>query len=186
MPGGGADSLVNARLVRTATAVFIGFAGFYVLLRSKNILAVDGAHRCLEVFRRQGAFFHGNNHMLYPVDVLVWTRLVAALGLRPTGPIQFFSNVELMNCVAGAACLAIFYSLVSFAVSPGWLALGVTVGYGFSKAFLEQATNAGEPLVGVFWSFLAMLCAVFSPRSVGPPDSQWRSRNKPRMPASHW
>ena len=71
MPGGGADSLVNARLVRTATAVFIGFAGFYVLLRSKNILAVDGAHRCLEVFRRQGVFFHGNNHMLYPVDVLV-------------------------------------------------------------------------------------------------------------------
>ena len=90
MPGGGADSLVNARLVRTATAVFIGFAGFYVLLRSKNILAVDGAHRCLEVFRRQGAFFHGNNHMLYPVDVLVWTRLSAELGLRPNGPIQFF------------------------------------------------------------------------------------------------
>ena len=48
MPERGTDSLVNARLVRNATAVFIGFAGFYVLLRSKNILAVDGAHRCLE------------------------------------------------------------------------------------------------------------------------------------------
>jgi hypothetical protein len=170
MPARGAESLVNARLLRNATAVFIGFAGFYALLRSKNILAVDGAHRCLEVYRRQSAFLNGNNHMLYPVDVLVWTRLVAALGLRPTGPIQFFSNAELMNCLAGAASLAILYLLLSFAVSPGWLALGVTVGYGFSKAFFDQATNAAEPLVGVFWSFLAMLFAVllFKVRSNWP------------------
>jgi hypothetical protein len=30
MPGGGADSLVNARMIRTATAVFISFTGFYL------------------------------------------------------------------------------------------------------------------------------------------------------------
>jgi hypothetical protein len=156
------DALIKARLARIPAAVFISFASFYALLRSKNILAVDGAHRCLEVFRRQGPFFHGNNHMLYPVDVLVWTRLVAAVGLRPTGPIQFFSNVELMNCLAGAACLAILYFLMSLAVSPWWLALSITVGYGFSKAFLTHATNAGEPVVGVFWSFLAIFFAVLS------------------------
>ena len=66
-----------------------------------------------------------------------------------------------MNCLAGAACLGILYFLIPWRALRA-TALGVTVGYGFSKAFLEQATNAGEPLVGVFWGFLAMLAAVLA------------------------
>jgi hypothetical protein len=152
----------NARSARTSAILFASFATFYALHRSKNIVAVDGAHRCFEVYRRQSLFFHPNNHLLYPVNVFVWSRIAAVLGFKENGPLQFFSTVELMNCLAAAACLALLYSLMH-AVIPSWrVCLGVTVGYGFSKAFLEQATNANEPMMGVFWSLLAILFAALS------------------------
>ena len=149
--------ITKKRSVRIPATIFLCFACLYALLRSSNILAVDGAHRCLEVFRHQGLLFHANNHMLYPANVLLWTRFASALGLNTNGPLQFFSTVELMNCFAGAACLVVLYLLMSSAVSSWQLVLCGTVAYGFSKAFLEHATNAAEPLVGVFWSFLATL-----------------------------
>ena len=86
----------------TVAVFFLVFALVFSILRSRDIFAVDGAFRCLEVFRRGGIFFHDNNHMLYPVNVLLWTRLMSALGLTSNGPLQFFSNVELMNCTAAA------------------------------------------------------------------------------------
>lgn len=152
----------NARSAQTPVILFASFATFYALLRSKNVVAVDGAHRCFEVYRRQSLFFHPNNHLLYPVNVFAWSRIAAVLGFKENGPLQFFSTVELMNCLAAAACLALLYSLMH-AVVPSWkICLGVTVGYGFSKAFLEQATNANEPMMGVFWSLLAIFFAAIS------------------------
>jgi hypothetical protein len=132
----------------------------FISLRSNDIFAVDGAYRCLDVYHRQHLFFHGNNHMLYPADVLAWTRLISALGFRPTDPIHYFSAVEIMNCLAASGCLTILYILL-YALSRSWrLALGATVGYGLSRAFLVQATNANEPMVGIFWSFLAICFSV--------------------------
>jgi hypothetical protein len=162
MSSGNVNSAFNTRAIRMAALVFVSFFCFYALLRSNNILAVDGAHRSLEVYRHQSIHFHANNHMLYPVNVLAWSRCAAAFGFRSNGPLQFYSTTELMNCFAGAACLAILYLLMSSAISPWRLALWATAGYGFSQAFIEQATNANEPLVGVLWSFLAMLFAALS------------------------
>lgn len=145
-----------------AGLVFASFALIYVLLRSGDIFAVDGAHRCLQVYRRQSIFFHGSNHMLYPVYVLLWTRLTAALGLKSQTPLAFFSTVELMNCVAAAACLAIVFFLM-LRVGRNWrVAVGVTAALGFSKAWFEQATNANEPVVGLLWSLTAVLIAAFA------------------------
>ncbi|MGH9714565.1 MAG: hypothetical protein ACRD5M_14820 [Candidatus Acidiferrales bacterium] len=155
-------SIVTARDARTPAILFASFATFYALLRSKNIFAVDGAHRCFEVYRRQTLFFHPNNHLLYPVNVLVWSRIASVLGLRENGPLQFFSTIQLMNCFAAAGCVALLYFLM-YQVIPSWrLCLGVAVGYGFCKAVLEQATNANEPLMGVLWSLLAISCAALS------------------------
>ena len=140
--------------------VFLAFTLLFISLRSNNIFAVDGAYRCFDVYHRQHLFFHGNNHMLYPANVLAWTRIISILGFRPIDPIHYFSAVEIMNCLAAAGCLTIFYILV-YALSRSLrLALGVTVGYGLSCAFLAQATNANEPMVGIFWSFLAICFAV--------------------------
>src|SRR5258707_9349689 len=63
-----------------AAVVFLASGLIFSLLRSKDIFAVDGAFRCLEVFQRPSIFFHDNNHMLYPVNVFVWTRLAGVLG----------------------------------------------------------------------------------------------------------
>ena len=150
---------LDYRILRVPVSVFAVFSCLFAALRSRDIFAVDGAHRCLQVWHRQGIFLDGTNHMLYPVNVFMWTRLGSALGFKVSGPLQFFSMVELMNCLAGAACLAVLCLLMYLTV-PSWTkAVLVTVGYGFSKAFIEQATNANQPLVGVLWSVLGLLFA---------------------------
>lgn len=145
--------------VRGPAFVFLAFAFLFILLRSKDIFVVDGAYRCLEVFHRQSLFFHGNNHLLYPANVLAWTRLSSAVGFRLDGPFEYFSAVEIMNCLAASGSLTIIYILMHL-VSGSWrMALGATVGYGLSRAFIVQATNANEPMVGIFWSFLGICFA---------------------------
>jgi hypothetical protein len=100
--------------------------------------------------------------MLYPVNVLIWTRLASALGMKPNGPFEFYTTVELMNCFAAAATLAIIFVLIYMAVSSWKLSLGAVVALGLSKACFVQATNANEAVVGLFWSFAAVLILVLA------------------------
>jgi hypothetical protein len=154
------SSSLNAKVVSGTAAIFGGFAYLYALLRSKDVFAIDGAHRCLQVFRRNTIFFQENNHMLYPVNVLFWTRLAAALGMKPHGPFEFYTSVELMNCFAAAATLAIVFILIYVTISSWQLSLAAVVALGLSKAFFEQATNANEAVVGLFWSLAAVLILI--------------------------
>lgn len=150
------------KLAISSFVVFLVFACFFVLFRSQDLLGVDGAFRCLEVYHKQVLFFHGSNHMLYPVNVLLWTRAADYLGFHASDPLSFYSVVELMNCFAAAGCLTIFF-LLTYAASRSWgLATVVTAAFGLSKAFLIHATNASEPMVGIFWSFLAVAAAALS------------------------
>lgn len=142
--------------------VFVGFATLFVLLRSKDFFTVDGSFHCLEVYHRQHIFFDINNHLLYPVDVFAWTHLVGEIGFASGTPLEYFSTVEVMNCLAGAGALAILCLLLYLATSSWFQALGGTIGYGLCKAFIAQATNANQPMLGVFWSFLALLFALLS------------------------
>ncbi len=105
--------LASSWLKGVPILVFLFFALVYSSLRSKELFSVDGNYRCFEVYQRKALFFHSNNHMLYPVDVLVlmWTRWASAFGTSGYEPLQFFSIVETMNCLAGAGCLTILYLL---------------------------------------------------------------------------
>ncbi len=154
-----AERWTRARPLLATALVFVMFAGFFLALRSGDIGAVDGAVRCLEVFRRGRIFFHENNHLLYPANVLVWTRFLSHLGLKASNPEEFYSIAQTMNCVAAAACLAMLFYLSSSLFSSFGLALGLVLGYGFSKAFLLHATNSAEPVVGLFWSLLGICFA---------------------------
>src|SRR5260370_17003985 len=100
--------------------------------------------------------------MLYPVNVLAWTRLLGALGLMGETRQSFYSRVELMNCLAAAASVTMVFWLTKLATRSLRLALCVAAGLGFSKAFLLHATNSAEPMVGIFWSFLAVCLAALS------------------------
>jgi hypothetical protein len=133
-----------------------------VLLRSNNIFGVDGAFRCLEVFRRNALFFHENNHMLYPANVLIWSRLMSALSLESNSAEEFYASTQLMNCFAAACCLAIIFYLVHLVTSSVTLGLSVVSVLGLSNAFLHHATNSAEPLVGILWSLFAVCFAVLS------------------------
>jgi hypothetical protein len=147
------------RFILLTIFVLLTFLSIFAELRSKDMFGVDGAFRCLEVYRRKSLFFHENNHMLYPANVLIWSRIYGAVGREASTPESFFAMVQLMNCVAGAGCLAILFYLTYRVSSSGKLALGVAASYGFSRAFLIHSTNSAEALMGVFWSLLAVSCA---------------------------
>src|SRR5208337_4014877 len=136
--------------------VFVAFTTVFVTFRSNDIFTVDGAFRCFEVYRLHRFHFDINNHLLYLLNVFAWTRFASWLGLSIETPLQFFSTVEIMNCLAGAGCLAIFCYFL-FLVTSSWRhALMGTIGFGLCRAFFAQATNANQPMLGIFWSFLAL------------------------------
>lgn len=147
-----------------AVSVFLFFAVVFLSLRTQQYLDVDGALRSLDVYHRPELFFHGNNHLLYPVNVFLWSQALARLGLKAQTPFQFIALSQAMNAIAAAACLALLYILVWIATSSVRLALVVVSAYGFSRAFLLHATNSAEPVVGLFYSTLAMLLVVESLR----------------------
>jgi len=149
----------SALLAWTTLSVFVGCFAIFCALRTQDILAVDGGNRCFEIYRNPRPYFDINNHLLHYVLIFSWTRLAALFGYTPNGPMQFFHLVTMMNCLAMAASLAIVFVLIFSAVRRWHLALLVTLGYGLTRAFLLQATNANEPPVGIFWSLLGVLFA---------------------------
>ena len=149
-------------VTRVPVLCFLVFAALFALLRSHDIGAVDGASRCLEVYRHQALLIHQDHHLLYLADVYAWTRLAGALGFHLQGPFDFYSVVELMNGLAAAGCLAIFCGLLHRITSSWPWAVAGTLGFGFSRAFLVTATNSNEPMVGLFWSFLGLMFALMA------------------------
>lgn len=156
------NSVKKTQIKISMIVLFMSTVILFAALRSRDMFAVDGAVRCLEVFRRHALFFHENNHMLYPADVLNWSRIAGAMGIRPVTPQGFFAMTELMNCAAAAGCVTILFYLSSLASGSTGLAIGTAAAYGLSRAFLFHATSAAEPMVGVFWSFLALGCGLFA------------------------
>src|SRR5260370_8408449 len=94
---------LHVREVSGAAAIFGCFAILYAALRSNDIFATDGAHRCLEVYHRNTIFFHENNHLLYPVNVLYWSRLAGIFGMKANGPFEFYRMTQLMNSISPPA-----------------------------------------------------------------------------------
>src|SRR6267154_5603564 len=60
-----------------STSALVGLA-----LRTRDCFAVDGAPRCLTVFRHPTLLFHPNNHLFYLVNVLAWTRMADLLQFK--------------------------------------------------------------------------------------------------------
>lgn len=140
-------------------AIFLICLLVYILLRSNDFFAVDGSFRCLEVYRYPELLFQNNNHLFYTPNAWWWSRLAAAAGYKPGGPVKYLHLVELMNCLAGAAALAIFCRLV-LGITESWrIAAGTAAALGLSRAFSAQAVNSNEPMPGVLWSFVGIALA---------------------------
>ncbi len=151
-----------SRLTPEAAALLAVLLAFYLAFHSRNILAIDGNHRAFEVWQRQALFFHGNGHLLYPVNVLLWTGMLRALGFRLESPFAFFAAVTWMNALAAVVALAVFYLLVVCVTEHRGVSLVATAALGVSNCFLTQAVNGNEPMVGFAWAMLALYAAVGS------------------------
>jgi len=140
-----------------ACSALVGLA-----LRSHDCFFVDGAPRCLTVYQNPTLLFHPNNHLLYLVNVFAWTRIAAALRFDLSDPLQFMVAVDTMNCLAAAVCVAVLFWILRKVTSSWKLATIVCIGYGLTTAFLAQAVNPNEPMVGSLWSFLGIAFAILS------------------------
>ena len=145
--------------------VFFNAAVGFLLLRTSDYLAVDGALRALEVYQRGEAFLHPNNHLLYPVDVYIWSKILGSLGLHAHGPFAFLAIAQSMNGVAAAGCLAILYGLCYKLTNRASIAAVITIGLGLSRAFLAHATNSSEPMVGLLWTFVSLALVLYGASS---------------------
>ena len=153
-----------------ALVVFVGATALFAVLHSRQYTEVDGALRCLDVLRRQRLFFHGNNHLLYPANVLAWSRLAGLLGIRATTPEAFLRLTALMNSCAAAGCVALVFALVRRFTGSVVAALGAAVGLAFARAFLLHATASAEPMVGLWWSLLGVAVPAYG----GEAPAVWR------------
>jgi hypothetical protein len=142
-------------------AVFLIASAAFVLLRSSDYFAVDGALRALEIFQKHKPFLHPNNHLLYPINVYVWSGLLSALRIRAQGPLGFLAIAQAMNAVAAAACVAILYGIAYRLTKRASVAALVAGGWGVSRAVLAHATNSAEPMVGVLWSAAALALLLY-------------------------
>jgi hypothetical protein len=156
MPPRPSAALARSPLLQTLL-IWTVFFVLFVALRSHVYTDVDGAVRCLEVFHRQELFFHANNHLLYPVDVFAWHRLLSLFGVKATSPFEYLALTQIMNAVAAAGCAAVLYRLTLLATGSPGAGLAAAALWSFSRAFLRHATNSAEPMVGLLWSCLALL-----------------------------
>lgn len=145
-----------------ALAIGIGFFLFFILLSSRDYMAVDGSTRCLDVAYRNEIFFHGNNHMLYPMHVFFWHKFLSLIGIKASSKLEYMHLTAVMNALAAAGVLVMFYSLLHHITQSFRWALAIISCYAFSRAFLLHATNSTEPTVGLFWSILAIYILVFA------------------------
>jgi hypothetical protein len=147
--------------------VFLVCVCVFILLRSRDFVAVDGAVRCLEVFHRRELFFHANNHLLYPAAIFLWHHLLGLSGYQATTPVAYLAASQLLNAFAAAGCCAIVFRLGTLMTGSWRLALVGTALLAGSRAFLLHATNSAEPMLGLLWSLLATFVLALPPGREG-------------------
>ena len=133
----------------------------FLVLRSSDFLAVDGALRALQVYYLDRPFLHPNSHLLYAVNLYVWSTMLRLLGIVAHDQVTFLRLAEAMNAIAAAACLTIFYGLLHRLTNRRAVAALATLGFGFSSAFLAHATSSAEPMVGLLWSEVSVVLAIY-------------------------
>jgi hypothetical protein len=138
-----------------AAALFCAFLLLFLLLPSQHYAAVDGAMRCLEVLHSPTLSLHGNNHVLYPFWVFLWSKLAAAIGIHATSPFEFIRVTEAMNSVLAAASIALLFTLINLFTDLE-IATLCTLLFGCSTALLLHASNSAEPVAGLFFAVLGI------------------------------
>lgn len=137
-------------------AIFILSAAFFALLQTRQYLAVDGATRCVFIYWHRTPVLGRNNHLLYFVNVYIWTHILSLAAIRATNVFIFIHLAQWMNALAAAGCVSLLFVLCRSASNSASAGLASSLMYPFSNAFLLHATSSAEPVVGLFWSILSI------------------------------
>jgi hypothetical protein len=151
------DILIRQSQRVVGFAIFLVFATLFILLRTQQYLAVDGAVRCLSVYWLGRPMAGGNNHLLYFLNIYVWMKTLSLAGVNAADAFDFVRLSHLMNALAAAGSLWALWRLCCCSAKCKYTAFAVTCGYAFSNAFLLHATSTAEPMMGLFWSFASIL-----------------------------
>ena len=152
------SDFIPARISHTgieSVAVFAIATFAFLLLRSHNLTAVDGPIRAFDIYREPHLKFHSSSHMLSPVYVLAWTQAIAKLGVSLADPKDFIRAVQAMNATLAAGCCAILFALVRSLTGSRKLGIAAALSWSLSNAVLLHATNAAEPMPGLFFPLRA-------------------------------
>jgi hypothetical protein len=159
---GGSSLMTNSASDQTsqrqpwmAVLVALGFALLFLLLRSRQYLAVDGSLRSLVVFHDPSQRLHGNNHMLYPFWIWLWTQTASLVGLKAHDWITFVLQSQAMNAVFAAAAIGILFTVLE-SIAGSRIALLGSLQFGLSTAVVMHATNSAEPVMGLFFGIAAI------------------------------
>jgi hypothetical protein len=140
-------------------ALWLLFSAAYILLPSNQYTAVDGALRCLAVYWHRPPYLGSNNHMLYPVDVRLWSHFMALAGVHPRNPADFLRMVAALNAVCASGSVAVIDALVWRFTRDWKSSLLAALAYALSWALMLHATSSAEPVIGLFISLVAVLVA---------------------------
>lgn len=139
-------------------AIFLSLFALYGAFPSNQYTAVDGSLRCLTYMDSGNLRLHGNNHALYPVNVVLWSRVMAVLfKLRPQDPFSFIRMIELMNSFFGAIAIAVFFTILRKITSNLSISILGALTLAFSNAFVVNAISSNEPMVGFTISLISIV-----------------------------
>jgi hypothetical protein len=141
-------------------ALWLLFSAAYILLLSNQYTAVDGALRCLTVYWHRPPFFGPNNHLLYPVNIWLWSHFAAEVGISAHNPAAFLHIAAALNAICAGGSVALVYALVRQLTDDGRISLFASLVYAMSWAVVLHATSSSEPVVGLFASLIAVLFTI--------------------------
>ena len=146
---------------QTATGLFFLaiVAAFYLLLGSHNYTDIDGTIRSAVVYHQNALSFHVNNHMLYPVNVLGWNRLIETFAGPAASALHYMDRSQVMNGLATIVVTVLLFSILRiFGAMPG-RALAACLLFAASHAVMINGLNANEPMMGLMWAVFAIWLA---------------------------
>ena len=139
-------------------AIFLIAFILYLSFPSNEYTAVDGTMRCLPYMNNPSWKLNPNNHMLYPVNVILWSRLMRILfNIKPADPFNFIRMIELMNSFFASIGVAAFFLILKKITSNLKISLWGTCMLACSNAFIVNAVNSNEPMVGFVISIISIV-----------------------------
>src|ERR1700691_6217553 len=94
----------------TSLGIFIASASLFILLRTQQYFAVDGALRCLSIYWEGRPAAGGHNHLLYFVNVFVWTKALSLAGVNARDAFDFVRLTHWMDALAAAGSVSLLWT----------------------------------------------------------------------------